>query len=766
MFQSKDLILRIILILPFTLLLIFNLNKCSSQSGKNKNKVNIIPRPKKVEFRNDNFSITSSTSIRIPKDTKKFRKLASYLQKQLSQANQYELPIVTKEKSTDRGIYFLPLPGKKNLNSEGYQLEVKQDGIFIYSDTEVGYFYGIQTLLQLLSPQIESGKKFDNDKIWHVPGVYIEDEPAFKWRGMHLDVCRHFMEKEFIKRYIDLIAYYKLNKLHLHLTEDQGWRLEIKKYPKLTEIGAWRKAGPDSLYGGYYTQEDIKEIIDYAKERYIEVIPEIDLPGHTRAALAAYPQYSCTGGPFEVSTRWGVHKDVLCAGKEETYKFVEDILLEVMDMFPSNYIHIGGDEVPKNRWAECPDCQNKIDEENLKDEHELQSYFIQRIGKFINSHGKQFIGWDEILEGGLAKGAIVQSWRGIEGGIRAARMNHNVIMSPNSHLYFNAEVANTSLKDVYMYNPLPKQLKSRYHKYVLGGETCMWTEHAPQNKIDSYMFPRLLAFSENIWNSPDHKNYSKFYQRVLNHYQRLDNLGVDYGSEAAPVTASFQPLDDGLKIALKQGEPDLEIFYTIDGSQPDLNAKLYRKPVILKNSAPFQARAFKDDRPYGSILKKKYIKHRGFGSKVEYKHDYSPKYTGNGDQGLVNGILGSLNFHDGLWQAFEGHDMEVIIKLPQKINIDSIAVNFLETLNSWIFLPNKVKYYISENGEEFEQVATFKHKTDNVEQPPNIQTYSTEVKANSSQFVKIYAKNVGKCPDWHPGAGGKAWFFIDEIIVK
>ncbi|HMA61181.1 MAG TPA: family 20 glycosylhydrolase, partial [bacterium] len=696
----NEIIIKNIILLPLLILALIGIKNCNSEQKESK-KINIIPKPKTLKIGKGDFLINSRTPIYIPKRADSLSKLAEYLQQIFKESSQYELPFKNfsnGDYDKKPGIYFLPLGDESSLHPEGYKLEIGRKGIFISSKTDQGCFYGIQTLRQLLPPDFEKEIKNDKSKNWKVPFVSIKDEPAFTWRGMHLDCCRHFMDKDFIKRYIDLIAYYKLNKMHLHLTEDQGWRLEIKKYPKLTEIGAWRKTGGDSLYGGYYTQEDMKEIINYAQKRFVEVIPEIEMPGHSRAALAAYPEYSCTGGPFEVSTRWGVHKDVFCAGKEETYQFLENILKEVIELFPSQYIHIGGDEVPKNRWEECPDCQSKIANENLKNEHELQSYFIQRMGKFINSHGKQFIGWDEILEGGLAEGAIVQSWRGIEGGMKAARMRHKVIMSPNSHLYFNAEVASTSLKDVYMYNPLPKELNPRYHKYVLGGETCMWTEHAPQNKIDSYMFPRLLAFSENIWNNPETKNYTKFYQRVLNHYKRLHNLGVDYGSEAAPVTARYKPLKNGLKITLKPGEPDLKIFYTLDGRQPELDSKIYSEPIILKTTTALKARAFKNNKPYGRPLAKKFIKHKGFGSQVEYKQKYSPKYTGQGDQGLVNGILGSENFHDGLWQGFEGHDMEVVIKLPEKINIDSISANFLESLNSWIFLPNKVKYYISEDG--------------------------------------------------------------------
>ncbi len=374
------------------------------------------------------------------------------------------------------------------------------------------------------------------------------------------------MEKEFIKRYIDLLAYHKFNVLHWHLTEDQAWRIEIKKYPKLTNKGAYRTYDDGSIYGGYYTQDDIKEIVAYAESRFITVVPEIEMPGHSTAAISCYPEISCTGGPFDVGTLWGIYYDIYCAGNEKTFKFLEDVISEVVELFPSKYIHIGGDEVPKDRWENCPKCQGRIQSEKLNDEHELQSYFITRMEKFINSKGKQIIGWDEILEGGLAPEATVQSWRGIQGAIDAAKQGHDVIVSPTSHCYFDYPVDVTDMQKVYSFDPVPPDLSLDERKHVLGSEGNMWTEYAPQELIDDRLFPRMLALSEVVWTYPAERNYEEFRQRVQKHYDRLDFIGIRYGLETKPFEIEKKYND-------KTNSFDLQITLI----QKDINLYVYSK---------------------------------------------------------------------------------------------------------------------------------------------------------------------------------------------
>jgi hexosaminidase len=436
-------------------------------------------------------------------------------------------------------------------NAEGYTLNVSKRRIVIKARTAVGLFYAVQTLRQLLPPAVEKDSVVNNITL-EVPCCEIKDEPRFGYRGMHLDVGRHMFPVEYIKRYIDMIALHKMNTFHWHLTEDQGWRIEIKKYPRLTEVGAFRaetlvgKAGKKPAvfdgkqYGGFYSQEEVKEIVRYAKSKFITIIPEIEMPGHSLAALASYPDLSCTGGPFKVGTKWGVADDVFCAGKEETFRFLEDVLTEVIDLFPGKYIHVGGDECPKTRWEKCSLCQKRIKVEGLKDEKELQSYFIKRMEKFIISKGKRLIGWDEILEGGLAPEATVMSWRGVAGGIDAAKQGHDVIMSPNSFVYldyYQCEPADQPLaiggylplEKVYSFDPQFPELSKEENKHILGLQGNVWTEYISTPQYMEYMaFPRAFAISEIGWTPSSKKDFEDFLARFAVQRLRYDMIGINY----------------------------------------------------------------------------------------------------------------------------------------------------------------------------------------------------------------------------------------------
>jgi hexosaminidase len=501
----------------------------------------IIPCPASMDVSPGIFRITESTSIEVDEDSAAGRAAGEYLAEILGQKTGQKIAVrETNSDGASTGAIRLatgwPLT---SLGDEGYALVVTPRAVFVKAPQPRGVFSGIQTIRQLLvriPPQAEA-KAAEESITWQIPCVSIRDEPRYRWRGMLLDCGRHFMTKEFIKRYIDLLAYHKMNVLHWHLTEDQGWRIEIKKYPRLTEIGAWRGEG-EERYGGFYTQEDVKEIVAYAKSRYVTVVPEIEMPGHCVAALASYPELSCTGGPFDVSTCWGVHDDVYCAGNEKTFEFLEDVLTEVLELFPSEFIHIGGDEVPKARWKACPKCQARIKAEGLKDENELQSYFIRRIEKFLNSKGRRLIGWDEILEGGLAPNATVQSWRGMKGAIAAATAGHDVVSSPTSHCYVNFPQAPDptapdwmgliTLETIYSFEPTPPELTPSQAKHVLGAECNLWTEHAPQERVDGLAFPRLCALAEVTWTPKELRDWDDFLERLKRHCQRLDALGVKY----------------------------------------------------------------------------------------------------------------------------------------------------------------------------------------------------------------------------------------------
>lgn len=508
--------------------------------------INVIPKPLNIESSNSSFAINEKTQIVFPYGNDAYEKVALYLKNEISNLLGYDLKIVSSDDTSIINAVVLQFENSLAWNFEEYLLTVSKRRVNIKSFAANGSFYGVQTLLQLLN--VEKTK----DQIKYssqVPGVVIKDKPRFKWRGMHLDVCRHFYDKEFVKKYIDLLAMHKMNTFHWHLTEDQGWRIEIKKYPKLTEIGSVRSETmigkswdqfDGTPHSGFYTQEDIKEIVQYASERFITIVPEIEMPGHSLAALAAYPEFGCTGGPYQVAKTWGVFDDVYCAGNDKTFEFLEDVLSEVIELFPGKYIHIGGDECPKNEWKKCPKCQKRIKEEGLKDEFELQSYFIRRIEKFLIANNKRLIGWDEILEGGLAPEATVMSWRGTEGGIAAAKMGHDVVMSPNNECYFDhyqgdketeplAIGGYTDLKDVYSYEPIPKELTEIEAEHILGAQANVWTEYiATEDHLEYMVLPRMCALSEVIWNAPENKNYEDFIARLKQHLIRLENKNYNF----------------------------------------------------------------------------------------------------------------------------------------------------------------------------------------------------------------------------------------------
>ena len=736
--------------------------------GVQTNVFSIIPKPVHLEQKNGKFIIDAQTKIIISSENEEVRNIGEYLGDIILTSSGKRLDIITKYESYAelKKIEF-SLQSNSDLGAEGYQIKVDKDSVVLTASAPAGLFYAVQTLRQLLPAEIEK-KDSSQDLNLSLPALEIEDKPRFPWRGMLLDCGRHFMSKDFVKRYIDLLAYHKMNRLHWHLTEDQGWRIEIKKYPKLTKIGSWRTYEDGSRYGGFYTQEDIKEVVDYASSRYVLVIPEIEMPGHSVAALAAYPQYSCTGGPFKVETQWGVHKDVYCAGNEATFDFLEDVLTEVLELFPSQYIHIGGDEVPKDRWRICKKCQARIKSENLKDEYELQSYFITRIEKFLLARNRRLIGWDEILEGGLAPEATVQSWRDMDGAIAAARSGNDAIVSPTSHAYFNQDITAIDLRSVYAFEPTPPGLSQEESRHILGGECTVWTERIEQERVDYMVFPRLLAMCEVLWTPKRNKDFADFYKRVREHYKRLDYLGVGYGPESRPVSVitEFDPENLRYKITLDAGEPGLKIYYTLDGSEPNSNSKLYKEPFEINRTGFLQAGAFKEGVRYGEVAKKSFTSHLASGKLVELKYRYSNKYTGGGAYGLTDGIRGSLNFRDGCWQGFEEDDFEGIIDLGQERTVNSINAGFLQIPNSWIFLPEFVEYAVSLDGKNYRVVAHLKHSVSQRYPDELIKDFQFDGGGIKVRYIRVKAKNIATCPDWHPGAGGKAWIFVDEIIVN
>ncbi|MDG1916416.1 MAG: family 20 glycosylhydrolase [Flavobacteriales bacterium] len=697
--------------------------------------VNILPSPQQFELKEGKFLFDASTGVFA--DSVFFEQIP-YLKSISSQP-------LNGESTTIALLY------EGAFSDEEYILDISEDTIAISATTSEGIIRGIQTLRQLLPLQKKSA---------YIPALSIHDYPRFSWRGMLLDCSRHFMEKDFVKRYIDLLALHKMNVLHWHLTEDQGWRIEIEQYPKLTEIGAWRTQKDGSIYGGFYTKEDIREIVAYAKERHITVVPEIELPGHSLAALASYPQLSCTGGPFEVENDWGVFKDIYCAGNDSVFMFLENVLDEVLELFPSKYIHIGGDEAPKYRWDNCNKCKARMRNEGLDDSHQLQSYFITRIERYLNSKGRQIIGWDEILEGGLAPSATVQSWRGMDGGIAAAKSGHYAIMSPTSHAYFDYDLDAIDLQKVYSFEPIPSVLSEEEAQFILGGECNMWSERAPQDLVDSKVFPRLLAMSEVLWTTAP-KDYPNFYKKVQKHYDILDAFGVDYGYESVPITSHCEYKNGQFEYRLFSATPDITLEYRLDNS----DWKSYSESFFVSNSVLVEARGFKNGKPYGEY-KQSVNKHIANGKKVSYAVPFSPNYPAKEELTLTDGLVGSnTKFRDGRWQGFYGESLDVLIDLEEEQTINTIDVGCFQYNLSWILMPKSIRIYSSDDGINFEKLVSFQNTISPQKEGQFRHQYSLLCSART-RYIRLVAENFGILPDWHPAAGSQAWLFVDEIMIR
>ncbi len=747
-----------------TLLLLISVISVAQQN------LNLIPKPQNIEYHSGSFVMNSKTVIQADKNSFE----AKYLQQIIKQQLGLNLEITTSSKSKSKIVFLTKIIEEKKSFKEWYNLSISKNEVVVKATEANGIFYGIQTLIQLLPLERSLEIK--------TPCLSIIDEPKFQWRGMHLDVCRHFFPKDFIKKYIDYLAMYKMNTFHWHLTDDQGWRIEIKKYPKLTEVGAWRNGSMighytdqtfDNIrYGGFYTQEEIKEIVAYAKERHITIIPEIEMPGHALAALASYPEFSCTGGPFDVGKTWGVLEDVFCP-KDETFTFLENVLTEVMALFPSEYIHIGGDESPKVRWKSCPHCQKRIKDENLKDEHELQSYFIQRIEKFINSKGRKIIGWDEILEGGLAPNAAVMSWRGTEGGIAAAKQKHFVVMSPGSHCYFDhyqGEPKNepiafggyTNVEKVYSFNPIPKELSAEESKYILGAQANLWTEYINTPKHVEYMlFPRIAALSEVVWGTSNPKEYKEFEKRLISHFEIYDKKGINYSKAIFEVTSKVQPAENGVAFELKSVNPN-GIKYTTDGLAPNATSISYETPILVAKNQTIKAAYFENGKAKSATIEQPFFITKSTGKKIELIHQPHENYGIGGSFTLVDGMKGNSSKFGRDWLGFWGKDMNATIDLGKTETVSKISINALSSEGSWIYYPKSIGILVSKDGKNYYSITIVSSK----EIKENRGKIVVEFDKQNVQFIKVIAENNGIIADGNPGAGSNSWLFVDEISVE
>jgi len=730
-------------------------------------KPSIIPKPLSQKIGNGSFIFNNDVAI---VSEPKLQEVSNYFTLYLKDNYNFEL----SNNNSTKKITF-KIDDSIN-NDEGYELNVSKNDITIKSKHAKGAFYAVQSLIQLLPLPSDLNS-------FKILCLRIKDQPQFTYRGMHLDVGRHFFSVDFIKKYIDLMARLKMNTFHWHLTEDQGWRIEIKKYPKLQEIAAFRKETlighyndqPHQFdgkpYGGFYTQEQIKEVVAYAKTRQVTIIPEIEMPGHSQAAIAAYPELGCSGEQVEVATKWGVFDEVYCP-KESTFKFLEDVIDEVVALFPGKYIHIGGDEAPKTNWKNCEYCQKLIKKEGLKDEHGLQSYFIARMEKYINSKGKQIIGWDEILEGGLAPNATVMSWRGTSGAVQAAKEGHDVILTPGSHCYFDhyqSENENEPLaiggflplEKVYHFNPIPEELSEEESKYVLGAQGNVWTEYMQTEKQVEYMaFPRAIALSEVLWSSPKHKNYSDFIHRLEQYQKRLDQLEVNYANHIYSVKGELINSKGNLAYQLSTTSSSYLIYYSTDKSFP---SKLYSTPITLDASMHIKAVVLNSKKtPLGAVFQQKINLHEGVGAKISINKEPHPAYNAGGKNALINGISGNnKRYGDKEWLGFSGEDIIVTIEFDNPKNIKTISTRFYNGKGQWIYAPNEIGFsFYLEDGKTVNDISILEEKNN------LLVNYSYELKSTAVKKLDIIVKNYGTIPEGKQGAGHKAWTFIDEIIIE
>ncbi len=647
--------------------------------------------------------------------------------------------------------------------------------------SEEGLFYAFQSLTQMIR---------EGNHGWEINHCLIEDEPKFGWRGLHLDVSRHFFSVAEVKRFIDLMAMYKFNVFHWHLTDDQGWRIEIRKYPKLTEIGSWRDSTVHGhysdqprkydigRYGGFYTREDIREIIAFAADRNVTVVPEIEMPGHSRAALAAYPELSCTGERQPVPGLWGIFDDIYCS-RSSSIEFMKDVLSEVIELFPSEYIHIGGDEVPKKRWEACEDCKKVMEENHLENVHELQSYFITQIDEFLTSKGKKLIGWDEILEGGLSPNAAVMSWRGEKGGIAAARQKHTVVMSPTTYCYFDYyQSGNKSeplaiggllpLEKVYQFNPIPEALTEEERKYILGGQANVWTEYIPDFEHVEYMvYPRALALIQSLW-CKEKPHYEDFLSNYLKYQEDfLDHLNVHFSRSIHDPELMLERAENGIVARLKAADPNAHFDVRIhvnSGKSSYVNAFVMgtQDSIFLERSTDsidkiitmkITSDALNDEHVHRFLL------HSDLGRPIELITPPHPKYNHNGSLTLVDGNRGAIPWKGDEWLGFREQEVSMIVDMEQLEFVDDITIGFLDDSGSWIYLPESVSVKASKNGRCWKKV-NVKPPTDHNHFEGSTYRAILGVKA---RYLKVTVHPMEEIPAGMPGEGRIPWTFMDEI---
>ncbi|MFD1769744.1 glycoside hydrolase family 20 protein [Sphingobacterium suaedae] len=723
----------------------------------------LIPKPNKITYGEGIFEIPYDIPVFA---TETFIGVSNLLS-EYPGLNHLPVEVVKKiGKKHQRGIRLFPAESMDKIEPNDYKLQIDESGILIKANSSEAMVSGLYTLIQLGMLQEQSSR---------LPQLTIQDSPRFTYRGLHLDVSRHFMPMSFLKKYIDIMALYKFNYFHWHITDGAGWRLAINKYPALTQKAAWRthtqwkdwwnngrqyvEPGTPNASGGYYTQDQARELVAYAATKGITIIPEIEMPGHSEEVLAVYPELSCAGKPYA--------QGEFCIGNQETFTFLKNVLDEVIDIFPSHYIHIGGDEADKKHWKTCPKCQALKTEKGLKSEDELQSFAIQQMDEYLQSKGRKLIGWDEILEGGLTKGATVMSWRGEEGGIKAASMGHDVIMTPGGYLYFDSYQTDPRtqpeaiggylpLDKVYSYNPVPAKLEKDKAKHILGAQANLWTEYMPTHQHVEYMaFPRALALAEINWTNQENRSWLDFKKRLQSHYKLLQQLDVNYYRPSfnvvSQVTFQHDKLSNTVSLTSEQLHPN--IFYTTDGSTPNSHSTPYTNPIELTTTATIKAASFLDSAQVSPVETIRLDIHKAIGKKVHYNSPWEG-YPAQKELTLTNGTYGGLSYHDQQWQGFT-RNLDVYVDFERREEIKSVGMRFMQIPGPGVYFPGEMRVLVSDNGKNYREVGVIvNHES---VQDPILKFRTFEVileKPQMARYVKVIATN--------PMRG---YLFTDEVII-
>lgn len=782
----------------------------------------LVPEPRSLAAGEGVFTLTPAVPVLVERGRADWADRAVLLTDLLRAGAGLDLAVRAADGPAPGAIFLGALAGA---GPEAYTLDVHPDGVVLRAGGPDGLVWGLQTLRQLLPAALETrlpdpvpdpgrpdgqlcpvppGCRYPGNNLkpepaapprcadlpapaaWTIPCVRIADEPRFGWRGVLLDCCRHFLDVPTIERVLDLMSLHKLNRLHWHLTEDQAWRLAIAARPRLAEVAAWRTDQDGARYGGFYTQDEARHVVAYAAARGITVVPEIEMPGHSQAALAAYPELGCRGDTLAVQTAWGVWPDVFCAGSEATFAFLAEVLDEVLAIFPSEFIHVGGDECPKDRWRECPRCQERIRVEGLRDEAELQSWFVRRIERWLAERGRRLIGWDEILEGGLAPGATVQSWRGFEGAVAAARQGHDTVVSPTSHAYFDYDLGSIDLAAVYAFEPVPPELTVDEARHVLGGEMNLWTEHAPQAVVDERLFPRLCAMSEVLWSRrPPHadragrdvkdpatvgRDLDDLWRRLASHYQRLDRLGVRRAAEGRPValTAVWDPGRDGWLLAWQTDgrRPSGEAAVVFDAAgvqhrESVAGTALRRDPGVITAQLEI------DGRPYGAPQRLELVRSLAPGSTITVSPEPSAKYRPRVQDPITGGVRPDGDYRDGRWLAWEGPDGEVVVDLGAERAVRGATADCLHAGGALIYGPERIVFSASRDGQRWEPLGEDRSLVAPPVMARVLQTFRARADRDQvARYVRLQIEQRRGVPRWPWAPDHPPWIFLGMVTVE